>query len=69
MLINFILQGFAEYIESGVHNHSPVKDLYVIAQIRAVMKALVETETSTPVEVLVKNYCVERGYVFYFSLL
>lgn len=69
MLINFILQGFAKYIESEEHNHSPVKDLFVIAQIRAVMKPLVETDTTTAVEVLVKKYCEERGYVFYFSLL
>jgi hypothetical protein len=65
MLINFILQGYAIYIESGIHIHAPVKDLFVIAEIRAVMKPLVETETTVAVEELVQNYCRERGYVFY----
>jgi hypothetical protein len=69
ILINFILQGFAIYVESCTHNHAPIKDLFILAQIRAVLKPLVETETSIAVEDLVKNYCLEQGYVFYFSLL
>jgi hypothetical protein len=63
------LQGYAEYQQTGHHSHPAVPHLYIVAEIRAVMKPLVEDDLVTDVQDLVTNYCNERGYVSYCCFL